>query len=85
MSAEIKELTRLVEEERLSEEKIRKAEENVSNIKDKAEKKARDVIQEAESSEIIKDLETKTKREISRKKKSIEEKYQKKSLIRPRR
>jgi vacuolar-type H+-ATPase subunit H len=78
MSTEIKELTRLIEEERFSEEKIRKAEEKASNIKDKAEKKARETLQEAKSIEFIKDSEAEKKREIGRKKKSIEEKYQKK-------
>jgi len=78
MTFEIQELTRLVEEERSAEEKIKKAEQDALDIKDKARKKAQEIVRKAESGEFLENLEKKKMREIEGRKKSIQAEYKNK-------
>ena len=78
---EIKELQELIERERVSEEKIRKAREEAQEIVKRAREKAESLVQSIESDPYQRKLRSAKEQEIVQKKAEIDREYEKKRTV----
>jgi len=78
LSVDIKELQELIEEEKIAEEKVRKAKEEAQNILKAAHEKAESIVQAVDSDTSWENLKKARLEEMSRRRAEMEEEYKRK-------